>query len=86
MPPDPASHGAPVGGPVTIVGAGIVGICAASWLIRDGHDVTVIDQQPRDWRSCPGLVSLGQFDPFLAQWEGRGPEPWVFAKARPAAG
>ena len=28
---------------ITIVGAGIVGICCASYLLRDGHRVTVID-------------------------------------------
>ena len=29
---------------VTIVGAGIVGICSAAWLQRSGHQVTVIDR------------------------------------------
>ena len=28
---------------VTVIGAGIVGLCCACWLQRDGHDVTVID-------------------------------------------
>ncbi len=28
---------------VGVIGAGAVGICAASWLLRDGHDVVVID-------------------------------------------
>ena len=68
MPPEPATRGAPgpaaIGGPVTIVGAGIVGICAASWLIRDGHDVTVIDADAPGNRCsfgnaggiCPGSV------------------------------
>ncbi|MBM3596585.1 MAG: FAD-dependent oxidoreductase [Alphaproteobacteria bacterium] len=28
---------------VTVIGAGIVGMCCASYLQRDGHDVTVID-------------------------------------------
>jgi len=60
--------GAPASGPVTIVGAGIVGICAASWLIRDGHDVTVIDEDEPGNRCsfgnaggiCPGsVVPLG---------------------------
>lgn len=48
----------------------------------DSHDVTVVDQQPRDWSAVPELLPLGHLDRFLAQWEGRGPEPWVFAKAR----
>ena len=31
---------------ITIVGAGIVGIATASYLRRDGHDVTVVDMRP----------------------------------------
>jgi D-amino-acid dehydrogenase len=31
---------------ITILGAGIVGIATASWLRRDGHDVTVVDERP----------------------------------------
>jgi len=46
------------------------------------HDVTVVDQQPRDWSAVPELLPLANLDRFLAQWEGRGPEPWVFAKSR----
>lgn len=31
---------------ITIIGAGIVGITTASYLRRDGHDVTVVDMRP----------------------------------------
>ena len=31
---------------ITIIGAGIVGIATASYLRRDGHEVTVVDQLP----------------------------------------
>jgi D-amino-acid dehydrogenase len=31
---------------VAVIGAGIVGVCAASWLQRDGHEVTLIDPLP----------------------------------------
>jgi D-amino-acid dehydrogenase len=31
---------------ITIIGAGIVGIATASYLRRDGHDVTVVDVRP----------------------------------------
>lgn len=48
------------------------------------HDVTVIEQQARSPDDHPLLRQLGQLDRFLAQWEGRGPEPWVFLKARAA--
>ena len=30
---------------VIVVGAGIVGTCSASYLLRDGHDVTLVDSQ-----------------------------------------
>ncbi len=30
---------------VAVIGAGMVGVCTASWLQRDGHDVTLIDPQ-----------------------------------------
>jgi glycine/D-amino acid oxidase-like deaminating enzyme len=35
-----------VTGSITIIGAGIVGIATASYLRRDGHDVTVVDMRP----------------------------------------
>lgn len=31
---------------ITIIGAGIVGVATASYLKRDGHDVTVVDMRP----------------------------------------
>src|SRR4051812_4677650 len=31
---------------VAVVGAGIVGVCAARWLQKDGHDVVLIDPNP----------------------------------------
>lgn len=47
---------------VTVIGAGIVGICTASWLIRSGFDVTVLDEGEPGMRCsfgnaggiCPG--------------------------------
>jgi D-amino-acid dehydrogenase len=30
---------------VGVIGAGMIGICTASWLQRDGHDVFVVDQK-----------------------------------------
>ncbi|MDX3907597.1 MAG: FAD-dependent oxidoreductase [Pigmentiphaga sp.] len=31
---------------VVVVGTGIVGVCTAAWLQRDGHDVTFVDPRP----------------------------------------
>ena len=35
-----------MGKKITLIGAGIVGIATASWLRRDGHDVTVVTMHP----------------------------------------
>ena len=59
MPPD---GNVPVTGHVTVIGAGIVGICTASWLQRAGFSVTVIDEDEPGMRCsfgnaggiCPG--------------------------------
>ena len=31
---------------VTVLGAGVIGVATAYYLVRDGHEVTVIDRQP----------------------------------------
>lgn len=46
------------------------------------HDITIIEQSARDPAAFPPLMALGQVDRFMAHWEGRGPEPWIFAQAR----
>ncbi len=58
----PLSDGPGRAGHVTVVGAGIVGICTASWLVRAGFDVTVLDEDEPGMRCsfgnaggiCPG--------------------------------
>lgn len=51
-------------------------------ILSETHDIAIVDHQPRDWRPFDALRRLGQVERFLAQWEGRGPEPWIFAKHR----
>ena len=38
---------------VIVVGAGIVGTCSASYLLRDGHDVVLVDSEG------PGVIRGG---------------------------
>ena len=46
---------------VAVIGAGMVGIAAASWLLRDGHEVTVIDPEPPG--SGASFGNAGCFNP-----------------------
>lgn len=52
---------------VTIIGAGVVGMATASYLRRDGHDVTVVDMRPPG-EYCSsgnaGILSPGSCVPF----------------------
>lgn len=53
--------------------------------LASSHDMAIVEQAPRDWSRFPDIAALGQLDRFLAQWEGRGPEPWVVARSRAAS-
>ncbi len=46
---------------VAVIGAGMVGIATASWLLRDGHEVTVIDPEPPG--SGASFGNAGCFNP-----------------------
>ncbi|HEX5325653.1 MAG TPA: FAD-dependent oxidoreductase [Acetobacteraceae bacterium] len=44
-----------------VIGAGMVGIATASWLVRDGHDITVVDPEPPG--SGASFGNAGCFNP-----------------------
>ena len=52
---------------ITIIGAGVVGMATASYLLRDGHNVTVVDMRPPG-EYCSfgnaGILSPGSCVPF----------------------
>ena len=54
---------------ITIIGAGIVGVATASYLRRDGHDVTIVDMRPPG-EYCSfgnaGILSPGSCVPLAA--------------------
>ena len=53
-----------------VLGGGILGACTAYYLVRHGHDVTVIDRQPGIARECSfangGFIAIGQAVPWSA--------------------
>src|SRR5829696_3726148 len=54
---------------VTVIGAGIVGICCATYLQRDGHRVTVVDPLPPG-EGC-SFGNAGSIAPgWCAPWPG----------------
>jgi D-amino-acid dehydrogenase len=57
---NPACH-------VTVIGAGIVGICCALKLRRDGHRVTVLDPKPPGTATSfgnAGIIAIGSIIPY----------------------
>jgi D-amino-acid dehydrogenase len=46
---------------VSVIGAGMVGVATASWLLRDGHNVTIIDPEPPGQGASYG--NAGCFNP-----------------------
>ncbi len=49
----------------------------------DSHEIENIAHQGRDPNAFEELQKIGQFDQWLAVWEGRqGPTPWAFMRAK----
>ncbi len=58
---------APAGGRVTVVGAGIVGVCCGLYLLRRGYEVSIVDfQEPGEGSSQgnAGFISPGSCAPI----------------------
>lgn len=55
---------------VAIIGGGVIGLCAAYYAVRDGHQVTVIDRVPESHEGCSygnaGMVVPSHFVPLAA--------------------
>src|SRR5688500_17707544 len=53
---------------VTVIGAGIVGVSAAAWLLKSGFDVTLVDSEPVGHGASfgnAGNVSPGAVVPYI---------------------
>ena len=55
---------------VIVLGGGVVGVTTAFYLLRDGHEVTLVDRQPGVARECShangGFVAISQAVPWSA--------------------
>jgi D-amino-acid dehydrogenase len=55
---------------VVVLGGGVVGVTTAYYLLKDGHEVTLIDRQPGVARECShangGFVAISQAVPWAA--------------------
>ncbi|CAA6603250.1 D-amino acid dehydrogenase small subunit [Rhodospirillaceae bacterium LM-1] len=79
---------------VIVLGAGIVGVSTAYWLAKDGHDVTVIDRQPRPAQETSfangGQISASHAEPWAnpatpfkaIKWLGRKDAPLLWRLTR----
>ncbi|NIE73091.1 FAD-dependent oxidoreductase [Pantoea sp. Ap-967] len=88
LPSQDAAQAAPNKGPAVVVGGGIVGICCALSLQRDGHHVTLVDPAaPGDstakW-SC-GQISLGEIIPLSKPGILRKIPGWLLDQTGPLA-
>jgi D-amino-acid dehydrogenase len=75
---------------VIVLGAGVVGVAAAWYLARDGHEVTVVDRQPAPALETSfangGQISVSHAEPWanpgaprkILQWLGREDAPLLF--------
>ncbi|WP_419901209.1 NAD(P)/FAD-dependent oxidoreductase [Kiloniella sp.] len=52
---------------ILIIGSGIIGLCSGNYLLKDGHDVTIIERDPLgDGASCgnAGAIAATEIVPF----------------------
>lgn len=71
---------------VTIVGGGIIGLCSAYYLVKDGHEVSVIDQSSMDSGASyvnAGYLTPSHFIPLAAPGVMKKAIKWMFNPASP---
>jgi len=71
---------------ITIIGAGVVGVCCALWLQREGCNVTVIDRgEPGSGTSFgnTAMITPGQVVPYAMPGLLKDVPHWLFSKRNP---
>ena len=71
---------------VLIVGGGIIGICSAYYLSKDGHDVTIIDRYGMDSGASyinAGYLSPGHIIPLASPGVIKQGLKWMFDSSSP---
>ena len=71
---------------VLIVGGGIIGICSAYYLSKDGHDVTIIDRFGMDSGASyinAGYLSPGHIIPLASPGVIKQGLKWMFDSSSP---
>ena len=71
---------------VLIVGGGIIGICSAYYLLKDGHDVTIIDRYGMDSGASyinAGYLSPGHIIPLASPGVIKQGLKWMFDSSSP---
>lgn len=78
--------GGQAGNEVTVIGAGIVGVCCALWLQRQGCQVTLIDRgEPGSGTSFgnTAMITPGQVVPYSMPGLLKDVPAWLFSKRNP---
>lgn len=72
---------------IIVLGAGVVGVSSAYYLVRQGHDVTVLERQPASALETSfgnaGQISYGYSSPWAAPGVPLKAIKWMFAKHPP---
>jgi D-amino-acid dehydrogenase len=71
---------------VVVIGGGVIGLCTAYYLVKDGHDVTVIDQSSMDFGASyvnAGYISPSHIIPLAAPGVMTKGVKWMFNSASP---
>ena len=71
---------------VAIIGGGVVGLCSAYFLIKDGHNVTIIDKSSLDSGTSyinAGYLCPGHVVPLAAPGVIKQGIKWMFNSASP---